>query len=528
MRDSLLESLSLFRRRVAIDLREEGLYWAESSWGAKGRRLRRWGCIDRGDGEVPDQLVQQLAGTPLIRGAEVVIPLQHPELRIRRLDLPPLHAREARRVVSRRVRELGDEIGEGANCGFARSRRKGAGPVWLVASPQQFCEFEEQRWKSLGLPVHRLASLHLALGNLSRVLPRPEARELVAVFDMSAHHGTCVLLDAEGWVFGRDVPLKFAGDHLLHSIPGGELELDPLERGLDQAARLTNELHRTFHYAETELHLGTVTRLVLSGESEDLLSLRSLLLEKLGIEVLLLGDAIPEGPGAGAHPAAAVALGLALGLDQGGENLLPVPARRALARKRARQHLTASAALTGALLLSAASYLGSTLSALQEEIASFDATWESRAAVRRRAETAASARARGGRIEEVIGSIWRPVPSWTGALEALGLSLPDDALVERLIIDHEGTRWNATLHLEFRGEDVAEAAQSISRFTTDLGESPLWVVRSLEREPLPPGLSEEDSGSRMRFRVVAEVAPVSPATPAAGEGGPSGPGDSHG
>jgi hypothetical protein len=100
--------------------------------------------------------------------------------------------------------------------------------------------------------------------------------------------------------------------------------------------------------------------------------------------------------------------------------------------------------------------------------------------------------------------------------------------VERLIIDHEATRWNATLHLEFRGEDVAEAAQSISQFTTDLGESPLWVVRSLEREPMPPGLSEEDSGSRMRFRVVAEVAPVSPATPAAGEGGPSGPGDSHG
>jgi hypothetical protein len=345
---------------------------------------------------------------------------------------------------------------------------------------------------------------------------------------MSAHHGTCVLLDAEGWVFGRDVPLKFAGDHLLHSIPGGELELDPLERGLDQAARLTNELHRTFHYAETELHLGTVTRLVLSGESEELLSLRGLLLEKLGVEVLLLGDAIPEGPGAGAHPAAAVALGLALCPHQGGENLLPIPARRALARQRARQHLTTSAALAGALLLSAASYVGSTLSALQQEIASFDAAWESRAAVRRRAEAAASARARGGTIEQAIGSVWRPIPSWTGTLEALGLSLPDDALVERLVIDHDGTRWNAALHVEFRGDDVAEAAQSISRFTTDLGESPLWVVRSLDREPLPPGLSEEDSGSRIRFRVVAEVAPVPPATPTVAAGGPSGPEGSHG
>jgi hypothetical protein len=528
MRASLPASWSLLGRRVAIDLRDEALYWAESSWGAKGLRLRRWGRVDRGDGEVPDQLVERVAGTRLVRGAEIAVPIHHPELRIHRLELPALSKREARQVVSRREREIGYEVGEGASCGSVRSRRKGAHPVWLIGCPPQFSELEEQRWNSLGLPIHRFASRHLALGNLGRVLPLPDAGELLAIFDLGANYGTCVLLDAEGWVFGRDVPLKLAGERLLCSVPGDEVGLDPLERSVDQAELLANELHRTFHYVQTELRFGMAARLVLSGESEDLPALGAALEGNLGFEVRLLGDAIREGPAAGAHPGSAVALGLALSVDERSENLLPAPTRRALARRRARSRLAATAALAGVAVLAGAAQLGITRSSVRQEIARFDAAWESRAEVRRRAEAAASARARAERIEQAIGSIWRPGPPWTGALEALGLLLPDDALVERLTIDHDGTRWNATLHVEFRGEDVAQAADSVSRFAAELGESPLWAVRSLEREPMAPGPSGEGPEIRMRFRIGAELASTRPTVSARGEPDASAAGGSHG
>ena len=102
------------------------------------------------------------------------------------------------------------------------------------------------------------------------------------------------------------------------------------------------------------------------------------------------------------------------------------------------------------------------------------------------------------------------------------------ALVERLVIDHQETRWRATLHVEFRGEDVAEAADSVSQFTMKLGQAPLWGVRSVDREHLAPASSETTTGSRMRFRIDAEVAPTLPTISADAETEPSSVGDSHG
>ncbi len=529
MRTSLPSGWSLLGRRVSIDVRDEALFWAESSWGARGLRLRRWGRVDRNAGEVPDQLVQRVAGTRLVRGAEIAVPIHHPELRIHRLELPALSRSEARQVVARREREIGDEVGEGASSGFVRSRSKGAHPVWLFGCPSQLSEQEEQRWSSLGLPIHRFASRHLALGNLIRVLPLPDAGELLAILDLSADYGTCVLLDAEGWVFGRDVPLKLASERLPHSGAGDDVDLDPLERSVDQAELLANELHRTFHYVQTELRLGMAARLVLSGESVDLPALRAALEGNLGFEVRLLGDAIREGPAAGADPGSAVALGLALSADERSENLLPAPTRRKLARGRARRRLALAAVLAGITVLAGAAQLGLTRASLREQIARLDVAWEERAAERREAEATASARTRAAQIERAIGSIWRAGPPWTGALETLGLLLPDDALVERLTIDHDGTRWNATLHVEVRGEDVAQAADSVSRFAAELGDSPLWAVRSVEREPMaapPPG--EEGPEIRMRFRIGAELAPIRPAISARGAPEASAAGGSHG
>jgi Tfp pilus assembly protein PilN len=209
-----------------------------------------------------------------------------------------------------------------------------------------------------------------------------------------------------------------------------------------------------------------------------------------------------------------------LSAEHGGANLLPAPARRALLRGRALRWLATAAVLAAVAVTAGGAHLGTSLSSLRARIAEQEARWQASTEQRSRVEHEAVARERARTVDTAIASLIRTGPPWSQALESLGLLLPDDARVERLTgaVDPSDGRWQVALRVEFRGDGVAEAAESVSDFAAALRASPLWTVRQVERQP-DLASPADDASTRVHFLLATELAPLQAreAPPASGD-----------
>ncbi|MCA9512375.1 MAG: hypothetical protein KC560_16820, partial [Myxococcales bacterium] len=305
---------------LCLEVRDEAVYWALAKATRAGMRPVDWGRIDldeaaRGD---RDAFLAALAASGAGGYADVEIALRSPRLATERLDLPPLSRAEARAVAARRLGELAARIDADAASAFSvASGRDGALHAWLTAVPRIESAACHATWQDRGFSLTRIQSRHLALGQLVHHLDHEFAEgELVAIFDLEAKSGTCVVADRAGWVFSREVPLRFMGrsvhartepevEDRPHAVePSAELRLAPLDgdddapSGLElatplgassahtgdggderddalaevamQTERLATELRRTFRYVQGQLDARPVARVFLSGEITEL------------------------------------------------------------------------------------------------------------------------------------------------------------------------------------------------------------------------------------------------------------------
>ncbi|MEM7410909.1 MAG: hypothetical protein AAF430_11790 [Myxococcota bacterium] len=488
---------SLWPRYVALDLRPDAVAWAEARYAFGGFRLAACGEEPRAEGERPPDLIARVVKQLDLARAHVRVPIRHPELRIQRIELPDLSDRDARGVAARRSAELAEGLGEPGIAAYALSSQRTDRSAWMVGLPEEFVRFAEGQWETLGLEVAAFDTLQLALGSVSHWMPPPPEGELRALFDIGPAHATCVFADAEGWIFHRDISLKLIT----------EVGVDGHDRG-DASERILTELRRTFQYVETELRLGTVGEVVISGGREDLYELVEPLTLELGRETRMLGEVVAEGPAAGASPGLAVVLGAVAGCaSPRGGNLLPREVAHARRSQRLERRLGASVLWLGCLALAGLAYVWMNLSSLSDASAQMESAWAALAGERAAVERTEAARGRATSVAEALDALEGADPPWPQALDAIGVLLPEDALLLRLSARRDAAdAWVASLDVEFRGADMAEAASEVSNFAARLTDSPLWAVRTLERTTAPPA-GEPEAGARVHFRLEAALAP---------------------
>ena len=489
-------------RRVGVDVREGALYWAEAGGAGAGRTLRRSGriAIEGDDLARAVGALQRAVG----RRASFCTALRHGDLRHERLALPAMPQRDLRRIGRRRSAEFSADFGEDGVSATLLPRAPGE-PLWMVAAPASVSRAGYEGWRDAGLAVRASHSHHLALAELARFVRDRDPEQLCAILDVSERAATCVIADAAGWVFSREIPLKFAGERMLREESPDEFELDPLEDGVNHAERLHTELVRTFHYVQSQLVLGTVTRVVLCGDDPELYALSTVLGTNLELPVEVFEQAV-DLPLPDADPAAsAVAVGLALAPVQG--NLLPPDLKARTHAARVRRHL--SAGLVGAILLAVAlgAFLFSHTAQLRAELASLQAQWEADAERRDALLVAKQMRSDAAAIEAFWRELAPEQPRTSAALRTLGAALPPALHVEHLRVERRDDRWQASLVVAADGGGT-EAADAVSRWSQRLSASPLFAVRHLTRA----SSAARDAGEALRFQVRAELAPVEPRT----------------
>lgn len=498
MRRFSLPDPAVTPRYVAVELRSNVIAWAETAWRPGGVRLVGCGEVAHRSGEGPAATLARLAERLTLNRARIRVTLRHPELRIQRIDLPGLSERDARRVAARRSAELVLELGEPGGATYAMARGKAARPVWLAAVPEEFASFVEKQWAQVGLSVSEFESLHLGLGALARLLPAPAEEELRAFFDIGEAHATCVVTDGEGWLFSRDVSLKMMTD----------VSADDSSESNGTSERVATELRRTLHYVESELRLGRVTELVVSGAHPHLDDMLEPLARETRRDARLLGDLIDTGPAAGVSPGTAVALGAAMSsvLTRGG-SLLPGPSDRRWRSRRLTGRLALTTSLLLALAVGGAVFVGGSLHSLSDAGRELERTWQLVAPLRDKTSARVEARQRASHMTGTLPAFETTQTLWSGALDSIGSLLPDDAVLERFAARREDTgEWVASLEVQVPGRDMAEAAANVSAFATRLGASPLWRVRTLERTLTAPLPAAADTAARVHFRVDAVLA----------------------
>ncbi len=481
-------------RRVGLDLRGDRLYFAETRLALEGHRLERVGVEAPRDGESVEDMLVRLGASRWLQQADVVMALRHPDLRIERLELPPLSPRDARTVAQRRAADLASSLLEPACTGFSVAPGRESRPAWLAACPEEFSRFGHRRWTGRGITVSRFVSLQFAFGSLSQLLPAPPAGELRAFLDLADGFSTCVLADAHGWVFSRELSIKITGD-------------PTREDGIDMLERLAAEMRRTFHYVAAELRIGEVGSLVISGESENFEDLKWRLEQSLGVGTSCIDEEPLEDVPEGFERAAACALGLVQAPNPDTANLLPPEVKRARSRQVVRSRLATALAVSGALALALVTHFGITVHSLTDQTQALESLWEETEAERAEVHSFARVRQRGRELDAAFARVAEPQPPWAHALEALGRLLPDDAVLDRAHGIHDD-RWGLELHVEFRAEDLAGAAAAAARFRTALDASPLFRVRSTERSDAPG--RPDEAFVRVRMRIATEIAASEP------------------
>ena len=127
--------LRLRNRHVAVDIREDALYWALSTRRRDGLRLHSWGRLPHTPGESIVDLLARLAGERFARGARFEIALRSADLKHRRLDVPPITRRESGKVARRRVEEFAREFSDDVVVDFVRRPGSPVDALWLCAAP---------------------------------------------------------------------------------------------------------------------------------------------------------------------------------------------------------------------------------------------------------------------------------------------------------------------------------------------------------------------------------------------------------
>jgi hypothetical protein len=535
---------------LCLDVRAEAIYWASANASRRGLEPVAWGRIARDGALGVDEQLARLAAQGVGSEHRCETGVRSAGARHERATLPALSRGELRAVVRRRGEELAARAGA-AQCTASLSApgEQGAA-LWLVGVDEAESERERETWLRRGIPLARLQSRHLALGQLVRCLAPLAEGEVVAIFDIEPETGTCVLADRAGWIFSREVPLRFMGRgpsargarsepapalvpddpslRVLEEASTGEgesaplatqpiaeeEERDPLEDIAIQAERLATELRRTFRYVEGRIGAQPVSRVILAGELTELIDLGPALGEQLGLPVEVLAN----GQGDDARPVggAAVVLGMACAPSASGGNLLAPPVQRALAARRLRRRLQRGLAV--AALGAAAAGLAVALEAgsLSLRLDSLERAWAADADARARVAAGQAAAQRASELEYAFAQLDAPQLRAAALLRALSLQVPDEAALQRLRIEpgEQGTLLELTL--DASGATMASAAQSVSDFARELAQAPFVRVDVVEPETegAPP---EPNAAPRVRFRVVGELAAVAPDASVRGE-----------
>ncbi len=523
---------------LCLEVREEAIYWASAEANGRGLVPVAWGCIARDASRPIDEQIAELAAGGLGRDQRCEAGLRAAGALHERTTLRSLSRSEVRAVAQRRVGEFAERIGESASTAWMQVRRKQGATLWLAGVNGTESEECREQWLRRGFALSRLQSRHLALGQLTRCLPSLAEGEIVAIFDIEPETGTCVLADRDGWLFSREVPLRFMGrtveaphepshEPVFDEGPSGlelanepepaaapeasEDDVDPLEDIAVQAERLATELRRTFRYVEGQLGSAPVSRVILAGEITELIDLSPGLSEHLGLPVEVLAEpAVGDQPG---RPVggAAVVLGMACAPDRQAGNLLVESVRREITDRRVRTYLLR--ALAASLVIVTAGGLAAALQtgSLNYRLIEFDMVWNAAEAMRVRlvANRVASERARA--VEEALASLEAPMPSPVALLITLAHEMPDEAALQRLLLEPDGDGFGLVLTVEAGGPTMASAAQSVSDLARDLAGAPFVRIDRVEREAsAAAAAAQPGSDTRIRFRLDGRLAAIDP------------------
>ena len=533
----------LQREHLCIDARARAIHWARARSTRRGLRPVAWGSIDRDPERSLDEQLHELAAQGLGRAALVEIALGSPRLAHERIALPPLSSGEARAVARRRCADFAHRLGDDSTCDYAMRRgEEGRRVLWLAGIPAIEAAACHATWLDRGYVLHRIQSRHLALGQLVGKLDERIGDDTVAIFDLEAEWGTCVIADAAGWIFSREIPLRFMG-HLVSADDGApherraaagsaaswQLRSDAIALDDDDASdaavapatnddradpafarhaeRLATELRRTFRYVQGQVDTTAVARVLLTGEVPQLPELAHALAGHLDepVEVFVARTdehGMPEAVGG-----ASVALGLALAPAPHAGNLLPAEVRSLQAAHRARRLLVRSiAAATAALALLAAG-VAYEVGALGTQIEAAQARWTRVQTLRQQVEQTRRARARFAAIDGLLAAMDREAPSWSGLLQTLSHALPDRAAVAELDGVAKPPLWTVSISVDAEGTSVAAAAQSVSDLAGTLGDTPFVRVDGVHREQTRDATGGAQH-ARVRFRIEGVLAPV--------------------
>jgi hypothetical protein len=520
---------------LCLEVREEAIYWASAQATRRGLEPLAWGCIARDASQGIDQQIAALAAGGLGRDLRCEAALRAAGTLHERTQLRGLSRKEVRAVARRRVEEFADRIGSAACTAWLRTRHRQDVTLWLAGVGGKESEECREKWLRRGFTLSRLQSRHLALGQLTRCLPALAEGEVIAIFDIEPETGTCVLADRNGWLFSREVPLRFMGRAVeAHAVPAAEAvfdegpsglelataagreqnedDLDPLEDIAVQAERLATELRRTFRYVEGQLGSAPVSRVILAGEITELIDLSPGLSEHLGLPVEVLAESAQGDERGRPVGGAAVVLGMACAPDRRGGNLLAEPVQRAIADRRLRTYLLR--ALAAAMLLVVAGGLATALQtgSLRYRPVELDAIWNAAEAMRARlaANRLSSESARA--IEDALAALDAPMPSPVALLTTLALAMPDEAALQRLHLEPDDAGLALTLTVEAGGTTLALAAQSVSELARDLAAAPFVHIDRVEREASAGAPSQPDAAARLRFRLEGRLAVIEPCT----------------
>ncbi len=510
------------RPRLCLDVREDAVYWVRAKGAGRSSTVIELGSVERRAGLDLEETLRELVNSALLRGEPIDIALSAAGLLHRREDLPALSRREAAEVVRRRAPDLLQAM-EGEACfSFERRPGKQAGAVWLSAAPATAAREVFELWRECGVDIDRLGSRHLALARVASLLPALAEREIAAIFDLEPEQGTCVLADREGWLFGREFPLRGIGGSERRAI---EIDLDDddaerMEREESQsdasadrllttrAERLATELRRTFQYAEGELRLGSVSRVCVTGESPDVDELSVALTEKLGFPVDTLAAAIGRGPTKRIENGAVVALGLALWPGCTGGNLLPPEVLREKEQRTAHRRLLTGLGAVVAVSAVIASMMFMHFGSLRARAAEASIRLSQDQAQREQVTQGVRARMRASQLEEAMARIDTSNPSWVALIETISRVIPDSVALERMHFSRGEEGWVVSLSVEASGDSVSQAARAVSDFAQTLSASPLAVVDLVAQEEVVRVTAEQRLRAHVHFRLEARLAPI--------------------
>ncbi len=515
------------RRELHVDVRERGVFWVEGVRTRSGSRPVAWGCCETVEELSGREALARFEASRVASGRRLGATLRSPSVQHQRVDLPPATAkRAAAGIAARKLRGMiAAESDDRLGAIDLEVRRKG-GHAWLATAPKELAEELAEEFAESGLPLVTIGSRHLAIANLTRLLPASPEGALTAIFDLERDVGTCVVVDNHGWLFSREVKHKFMGDRMVRSpeaqqtstpvydepnalfsdADAGEPseELDPLEREALEIERLATEIQRTIRYVETELSLGQIQRTVLCGDVDRLGNSLHALAERLGHAALDLRSVLRETLGHEIPNETGVALGALLVRDPGTQLLPEYRALRVRSGDARKRLLRLAASLLAVLVIGVGVRVGQE-HGLNRKIAIAEDSWMAGAGSRRAIEEGLATRSRAEIVSRGLERLRREAPPFRGLLHTVAALLPERAEVRRLEIVQRDGGFRAVLSLRSEAPNISEAAGQVSRFIEDLRAAPFVAVDDVRQEQSSEGDSDVVS---TLFMVSARLAPV--------------------